>query len=201
MTREELFLAGYDNFQPHPSYSPDNIPYYRTFAGLRDAWGDEFCKAHNALYQQAATWNRPDRDTAYRNAINILRDWKFEKIAKPYHEIFYESEPAVPTEKDARRYFNEAFRSKFPNERVNSKHANSLWLEKCDAAMSAVRADYEQSLEERNKRKAAVDARNAQADREYENRVSDQEALRAQINAIIAEYDKAHATKQEGIFQ
>jgi len=142
--RALLFTQAYAAFEPSPDDSPNAIPFYRAFAGLRAAWGNDFCDKYNhALHQAACECGTADKP--YTVAIKVLQFMVegYKPPERPTPSYSYNLPPQPPTEQDARTLFNEAFKEAFPGRRANSKLANEKWIEKREKAMAIMQGRYE----------------------------------------------------------
>lgn len=147
-------------FVPAPDDNPQAILCYRAWAGLRAAWGAEFCEQFNSAVHNcacAAAWAQEGRTAPYAAAESTLRALVAEQRApifpdkwreEPRYVHSYRAEPAAPTERDAREEFNRQWRAKFPGKRCNSREANARYLELADKAMAIVRERYARDLAE-----------------------------------------------------
>ena len=114
MTNQELFNQAYQAFTPAPDDNPDNIPFYRAYAGLRSAWGDKFEKAYSHIVHHCAcvispSYERERHPDLYANALRQLafyldNNWK--EPEDPRYQGFYDQEPTYPGEVQVREYFN-----------------------------------------------------------------------------------------------
>lgn len=133
LNKENLFDEAYETFEPTADDSLDCIPFYRAFAGLRAAWGNEFCDQFHHAVHQAACWSSGTTEKSrYQICVDTLRHLVEQSAIPPEpRSVFsYDAAPTSPTEYDARQFFNGEYKKAFPEKRANSKHANGLWKQK-----------------------------------------------------------------------
>lgn len=174
MTRAARFESAYAAFRPAPDDRPEAIPFYRAFAGLRAAWGEDFCDTYNhALHQAACTCGGFPEGQRYAVALAVIKDMAERVVVpeEPRPSCSYSMPPQKPTEDDARALFVEQFRSAFPGKRANSKFGNEQWLRVRGKALELVRAQYDKDKARYDREEARLDAENQRRRQEWRDKV------------------------------
>lgn len=163
----DTFTLAHEAFIPAPDDNPDAVPFYRAYAGLKQAWGAEFVdEFHTAIHQIGCHIMHLKLEEKYPKALELLR-YNVEHqavIPKPQKRYQYHSEPDPPTEQDVVDLFNEQFRGAYPGKRINSKFAKEKWSQYSHMAKKAVQERYERA-------KAAYQGRLDQEERDYQNQL------------------------------
>lgn len=164
-TNAEIYAEACAAFIPAPEDNPDNVPFYRTWYGLKavlaeHGYADPFKAPLNVhgicCWAKGGTWEE---------VLNVIPMHTPKEPKRLEHvRCYYDSEPTPPTEKDARRIFETQYRNAYPKNRINSKHAKEAWERVKAKAEKFAQAEYECA-------KAEYDAKIAK--REQEERASD----------------------------
>lgn len=153
MSLEQRFIAAYQAYSPDASDSPDAIPYYRTWAGMRAAFGPAFVDTYNGACHNAMVFTSVNGAQGMKAAesafVQVMANLqRFAQEAKtpdaPRERYSWASKPSEPTESDAKAEFNRQFKIAFPAERLNSKHAKAEWSRVAPKAMDLVQKRYQQ---------------------------------------------------------
>lgn len=187
--KSEIFEQAYADFVPAKDDNPDAIPYYRAFAGLRAAWGEDFYLKYNHAVHQAACWCGGLNGDRYQVAVATIMDLveKTRLPDPPRMEMSWDSEPNPPTENDARGIFNASFKKAFPGKRLNSKFAREKWEEKRELAMNLAQEEYEGKKAAYDAKQAKIDQRNADATAIWEEQVRKIEEFKRAAAEALAE--------------
>ena len=186
MNREAVYESAVTSFVPNDDDPPENIRYYRFYAGLAAAWPDvpEYLR-HNASMVLGSNNGRSD----YQNAAEWLSATcrAIKPPCEPIHSYNYSSPPDEPSEKSIREYFNDQFKRAFPGERTNSKHANALWIEKQEQARKNVWEMYKEDHNAFEVREARIEAENATRRAEWQEKVDGIRRIQALAEGIAEE--------------
>lgn len=187
------FEKAYNAFVPQDDDPKDNIPFYRTAAGLQAAWGKDFCDKHNSAFHQAACesgyGNPQTLEERYRAAVVTLRHFADtmtlpQEPLRTYGSSCY-SCPQEPTEADAYNLFKAEFKTAFPEHRVNSKFANEKWAEKKEQALQIVRVRYQASLSRWEQEQERLANENEQRRSEWQAKCDKVNQFKAAVAQIV----------------
>lgn len=166
------YLEGLQAFVPDAKDNPDCIPFYRAWRGMENVLGKDTMSHWHHLMHEAICWaTYKPIEEQYATILQHLRSMvdRWKQPEPPRYFYFYECAPSEPTEQDARKFFNEEYKKAFPGKRVNSKHANELWLQKKEQALSILRTNYKTRLAAFEQRKQDHEAREQRARQDWIN--------------------------------
>lgn len=182
MTAQDRFQEAYHGFQPAADDNPECIPFYRSHAGLRAAWGEDFCRQHHSLVHECACYCNGDYAKAVQHAKWIGETIKLPE--EPSYSYSWKSEPRKPTEADAKEEFKWRFKAAFPGQRLNSREARQKWLEKRRQALKYVGKRYHKALLEYRQDVERCAEENAKRKAEWQGECSRLEALKAAVQSL-----------------
>lgn len=152
MNNRQRFEEAYDAFVPAPDDNPDNVWFYRTYAGLKAAWGPAFHKNYEAVLHHVACTARelrsvPLYDGALRQlAFYLEHGYEFQIPEEPHYRGFYDQMPQYPGERDAKELFNSEFKRVYPDKRLNSREAHEKWAANKDKAFQILVDQYHKKM-------------------------------------------------------
>jgi hypothetical protein len=194
MSNQEKFDQAYKSFVPAADDNPDNVPFYRAYAGLKLAWGERFAKAFGHVVHHCACCISSKNDLErhpndlYQFALKQLNfyltnNWTVPE--DPRYQGFYDQKPIYPGEVQVREFFNQQFKGKFPGERINSKHAKALWIEFQDIAKDLVVKEYQKKLEHYQHREKTIEDGNRARRDEWMDKIQERALFEEEVRKIL----------------
>lgn len=190
--KQRLFDEAFNSWKQEPTDNPENIPFYRAFAGLRAAWGEDFYKNYNHVIHHVAGSMDKRADNLYNEALRQLSYYEGYSVTyklpeQPRPRYSYSSEPAAPGEKDAKEYFNREYKRVYPEKRLNSKDAHEKWTANKGKALEIVFQTYSKALADYRAHEKALNIENDSRQREWENKIQEIAIFEDSIRSILKE--------------
>lgn len=169
-TTNEDYLIGCDSFTAQLEDNPDCVPFYRAWRGMENVLGKDTLSRWHHLFHEAICWgsNKPleeQFDTIVAHARYMCN--RGGRTEEPRYSYSYNCPPSEPTDDDARKFFNSEYKRAFPDKRANSKHANALWIEKREQALSILREQYQAELKRYNDKEECRETENRRRKEEW----------------------------------
>ncbi len=192
MSSQQRFEEAFKGWKQEPTDNPENIPFYRAFAGLRAAWGEDFYKNYNHVIHHVACSMDKRAENLYQEALRQLAYYEGYSITyklpeQPRPRYSYSSEPNKPGEKEAKEYFDREYKRVYPGKRLNSKDAHEKWAANKDKALLIVTQAYTKALDAYQAKEKALDAENDARQREWENKIQETAIFENFIKEILRE--------------
>ncbi len=184
LTNKDIFESAFAAYIPSADDAVENIPFYRAWFGMKAVlekygYADPY-KAPINVHTLCGWATKDGQWSEILRAMPMVEPKSPEKDRR-YHSMFYASEPALPTEKDARAVFESSYRAQFPGKRINSKDAKEKW-EKCKGkALGFATENYNDLKVAYDKKVADHEAREAKEEAEWQGKL----AAHAETVALI----------------
>jgi hypothetical protein len=188
MTYEEIFQHAWHAFEQAADDRPDNVPYYRDWAGIRAVIGKEALDrtqsiVHNAMFYAtpAHTWQ------GIRNGIIILTE-RMELPREPHYTMLYDSRPTEDVDGMAKEIFGRQFKRAFPGKRLGTKFAHEQWAEVGDKARGMAREIIAKEMADFKRKEDAVNAENAKRHQAWVDECTSIESVRGWAASLPTPY-------------
>lgn len=165
MTTQFAYCAAWESHQADHGDDATRIAFDRIYKGcmtlgLPETW----C-------HQMSGWidTQAQPSEQYRQILITVRTWcRDAKLPRePYYSMGCNSVPREPTEQDAFDLFRSQYKQKFPERRINSKHAKEQWVKVSEKAWQIAQDQYKTELAHYNAMEEKRNAENAKRRQEW----------------------------------
>lgn len=147
MSLKEIYETAYASYDASGEKYPDNVPFYRSWAGLKAVleslgYTDPYAAPLNV--HSICSW---EKSGVWEDKLKVIDMHTPKYPDKPRGRCFWKSEPIKPGEKEVRALFERDYRLTFKGKRINSAHAKEKWEKVKGKAAELAELEYQTEYE------------------------------------------------------